>query len=488
MRIAIGGISHETHTFLPGTTGLERFMQSYRRGQQIPDAFRATNTSMGGMVRVCEQHGVEILPTVYASGGVSGVVEDAVYDQIIGEMCERLAHEADSLDGVLLSLHGAMVTETRQDTETHILNDVRRAVGYDLPVMVALDLHANLDPSLLTKATAVFGYRSSPHVDAGETGERAASAMLDALAGNTVPVCAMKRPQLVIPSLFSATTVYPANRIIQRVMQWQEKPRVIDVSFFFGFAWSDVHQLGASAVAVTHDAPELAQVIVQDLSDMAWSMKEDLTSGDNIYSVEEGVAIAIEKARTAKKPVLLLDHADRLNDTTFVLRELIKQGAPNCAVPLLYDPEAAALLSEAGKGSKVRLAVGSKSSPDAGGPVMLEGTVEWVGQKTYTGTGPMTKGQKLTDGLTAIVRSGQIWVQIVSRMSSLIDEDPFIQYGSRLDDFRIVVSKSKTHFRAVYEQAAEHIIVVDAPMYSPINLSAFNYRNVPRGVYPITRK
>lgn len=486
MRIAIGGLSHETHTFLPDKTGLAPFDRDAVRGQELVSTYRGTNSSLGGMIDVLEAAGVEIVPLVYSAGGVAGTVEDAVYHQYGGEICSGLEARADHLDAVLLSLHGAMVTETLQDTETHLLRDVRRAVGYQMPVMVALDLHANLDPAILTKADGIFGYQSSPHVDAGQTGRRAARAMLDRLAGRTRPVMAMAKPGLVVPSLYSATTVSPGKDVIDRLRQWEGKPRVIDVSFFFGFAWSDVHQVGVSALAVTDSAPELAQVIADDLARFAWERRERLTRGPDLYTVADGVAAAIAKGRTARKPILLLDHSDRLNDTTFVLHELIRQGAKDAAMPLLYDPEAARECLAAGPGAEVEVMAGGKSSPQAGGPVRLRGPVLWAGEKKYLGSGPMSYGKEVDLGLCAVVQAGGVWVQLVSHRTSLIDEDPIIQFGRKPSDFGIIVSKSKTHFRAVYEEVAEEIITVDAPAYSPVDLSAFTYRNVPRGVYPIT--
>lgn len=486
MRIGIAGLAHETHTFLPDKTGIAAFEADAQRGAGIVSAYHGTNTAIGGFIEVCEASGAELVPIVCASGGVSGIVTDEVYDKYVAEMTEGFAAAADSLDGILLALHGAMVTESHQDTETQVVKEVRRAVGYEVPIMVALDLHGNIDPALLTKASAICGYHSSPHVDAGETGRRTARLMLATLDGRVRPTCAIAKPGLVIPSLFSATTVSPGREVIARAMEWLDKPRVIDVSFFFGFAWSDVHQLGASAVAVTDDAPELARVIVDDLAAFAWARRRELTGSTDVHSVADGVALAIERAKTDDRPVLILDHADRLNDTTFVLHELIRQGAQAAAHPLLYDPAAVEVCRRAGVGGAVTVDVGSTSSALAGGPVRLDGRVLWVGEKSYRGTGPMTQGRTINHGPAAIVQAGGVWVQLVSAREALIDLDPFIQYGHDPTEFKIIVSKSKTHFRAVYESWASGIIVVDAPVYSPVDLGVFDYQNVPRGVYPVT--
>lgn len=486
MKIGIAGLMHETHTFLPHKTGIDQF--GIHRGKDMIATYRNRNSSIGGFIRVCERAGVELVPIVIASGGCSGLVEDAVYQQIAGEICTGFREIADELDGILLALHGAMVTETIQAPETKLLQELRQVVGDKLPIMVALDLHGNLNHQILDVATAIFGYHSSPHTDSGETGERTAKALLDYLSGETTPTTSMSKPGLVIPSVFSATTVSPAQDIMDRVRYWMQQPSVIDVSFFFGFAWSDVEQLGAAAVAITDDDQGLAQTITEDLSALAWSLRRQLTQGDHIYSVAKGVAVAIEKARSTTKPIVLLDHSDRLNDTTFVLKELLAQGAQNACHPLLHDPEAAKTCQEAGVGGEVELMVGSKSSPLAGGPVHLRGTVLWVGEKTYIATGPMRKGARTNHGLTAIVQAEGVWLQLTSRRGSLIDTDPIVQFGWQPQDFSIIVTKSKTHFRAVYEEVGEEIIIVDAPAYSPVDLSAFEYRNVPPGVFPLTRK
>ena len=107
------------------------------------------------------------------------------------------------------------------------------------------------------------------------------------------------------------------------------------------------------------------------------------------------------------------------------------------------------------------------------------------------GSGPMTKGLPVDQGTTAILDVDGIWLQLVSRRvgitgGALLDEDPITQFGYKTQDFDIIVTKSKTHFRAVYAPISEEIIVVDAPGQCPADLSAFEYRNVPPGVYPVT--
>lgn len=484
MHIGIGGLLHETQTFLPEPTGIDPFEEAAVRGEAMIETFRGTNTSTGGFIDVCAAADVELVPAVHSRGGVSGTVTEAVYDRYVPELRSTFGEAA--LDGVLLALHGAMVTEDRPDPETDIVRTVRDAVGEEVPIMVALDLHGNLDPAILDVADGICGYRSSPHVDAGETGERTARLLLATLTDDVAPTAAMAKPGLVVPSVFSATTTQPAKSIVDRVFEWQDHENVLDVSFFFGFAWADVPQLGVSAVAITDDDPALAEHITQEFAALAWDNRVGLTTGENLYSVKEGVAYATRRARDAEAPVLLLDHADRMHDTTFVLHELLEQSMPPTAVPLFYDPVAVEACHDAGVGETVTVDVGSRSSERAGGPATVSGTVEWIGNRTYTGTGPMRRGQEIDNGPTAILRIDDLWLQLVSRHANLIDTDPIEQYGYTVDEFDIIVSKSKTHFRAVYEELAAEIVIVDAPAYSPADLAVYEYTAVPDGVYPIT--
>jgi microcystin degradation protein MlrC len=489
-KFGVAGFSHETITFWPGLTTLEDFKRNAYHGEKVLEKARGTNSCIGGFIEVCERENVELLPVCVASGGATETVADDVYDFYVGEMRRGFDEIKNEIDGVLMSLHGAMATESRQDPETDAVREVREIIGYNMPLMVTFDLHANKDEAILREATAVFGYQSSPHVDMKDTGMRAAGVMVRTLRGEVNPVVALKKPGIVVPSVFSATTISPAKDIIDRVHWWEGELGVVDVSALFGFAWSDVSPLGMSMVAVTDDDPQLAHEIVDDLCELAWEKRRELTgrSEATLHSVEEGVKLAMEKSKKAVKPIVILDHADRSNDTTYVLSELLRQNARKTAFPMLYDPDSAMKIVDAGVGEIVELDVGATTGWRDGGKVRVRGEVLWAGEGKYTGTGPMSINREVNLGPTGILQVGGVWLQVISRQSSLLDEDPIKQFGYRLEDFNIIVSKSKTHFRAVYEGLSEEIIIIDAPGQCPADLSVLKYVNVKEGVYPITLK
>ncbi|MBC8224260.1 M81 family metallopeptidase [Candidatus Bathyarchaeota archaeon] len=490
MKLGIAGFSHETVSFWPGVTDLKAFERTALYGEDVIKKSRGTNTALGGFLDICEPAGVELHPVLAARGGATATVADEVYDHYVPLMRRGFEEVAGELDGILLALHGAMATESRQDPETDAVREVREAVGYEMPLMVTFDLHGNKDEAILKEATGIFGYHSSPHVDSGETGRRAARGMLATLAGEINPTMAIRKPGIVVPSVFSATTVSPGKDIIDRVLEWEAKEGVVDVTALMGFSWSDVHQLGMSMIAVTDDDPGLAQEIVDDLAELAWEKREYLTgrAKSSLYNVEDGVALAMEKAKTAEKPIVLLDCADRTNDTTYVLAELMAQGARNVAHPVFYSPEGAAVAVEAGGGRIVKVEGGGDTGWRDGGPIEGEGEGLYAGGGKYGGTGPMRGKQGGEHGPTGHLDVDGIWLQLVTHKTSLIDEDPIIQFGYKTQDFDIIVTKSKTHFRAVYEEVGEEIIIVDAPGQCPADPSVFDYKNIPGDLYPITKQ
>ena len=490
MKIGLAGFGHETITFWPGVTDLAAFERVAYHGQDVIDKNRGMNSCIGGFIDVLEPQGIGMIPICDAMGGATATVADEVYDFYVEQMSKGFAEVDDELDGILLAMHGAMVTESRQDPETDAVREIRQALGSEIPIMVTFDLHGNKDASILKEATAVYGYHSSPHVDMAETGRRAARAMIGMLKADIIPAVVLKKPGIVVPSVYSATTVDPAKEIIDCLRKWGKRPGVVDVSALFGFAWSDVRQLGMSMIAVTDNDPELARQVVDDLCSLAQKKRKALTGREkfSLYSVKEGISLAIGLAKTAEKPIVILDHADRTSDTTFVIRELVQQGAKKAAHPLLHDPEAAKTCIETGIGGRVDMEVGASTRWRDGGPLRVIGKVLWAGECKYIGTGPMSKGREIDLGPTAIIDMDGIWLQFTTHEASLIDKDPFIQCGYEPQDFDIIVTKSKTHFRAVYEKLAAVIIIVDAPGQCPADISVFEYRNAPQDIYPIKDK
>ncbi len=481
-KIAVAGLLHEAVTFLPGLSTLDDFLKGTYFGQEVIAQLTDTNTCVSGFLDFFRDKNVELVPVFWCTTDPFETVAQGVYEYYAAKLEEALEAMKADLDGVLLDLHGAMVTEDRQNPETDLAALTRGVVGDDVPVMVTLDMHANTNQELLDLTDGVFGYHRSPHIDEAETGVRAASALWKVLRGEIKPTTAIRRPGIVVPSVLSATDVHPARTISERVDHWMSQPGVVDVTALYGFAWADVNTIGMSMIAITDNDKDLAEKVAEDLCQLAIELKDELTGaqGASLYSVEEGVKKAIESAAGNAKPVLIVDHADRSGDTTFVLRELLEQNASKAAIPSFYDPASARRCVDAGLGKTIELEVGGRTGWRDGGTLKVTGKILWCGDGEILGTGPMTKNRKVKLGPTAVIKAEGLWIQLISKLRFFTDDDPIVQFGREVNDFDIIVTKSRTHFRAGLGPITSEIIIVDAPGQCPVNLGVFEYAHLPQ--------
>jgi microcystin degradation protein MlrC len=479
MRVAVAGLVLESVSFLPLLTEIEDFRRSECVGDEIIARYRGSNTTMGGFIKGLSDAGVDIVPILMAGGWAAGSASDEAFVHYVDRICAGLV-KAGRLDGVLLHPHGAMATPTRLDPDREMVERVRAVIGRDTPLVVALDYHGNIDETWLKVATAIFGYHHSPHIDMAETGERAARCLVMTLKGDMKPVMAIAKPGVMVPSIFSATGMAPLSDIVAESITMPSRvEKLADVSVFAGFSYADVPNCGFAVAAVANDDAEAAKKAAEHLSQRIWSERQALMHGDLVLSLQDGLDRASVRAKETSKPIVVLEHADRENDSTHVLREVMERKLKKVAVPYLRDPEAAMSAARAGVGAEVTLEVGGRSSDRAGGPVTLKGKVLFAGDKTYRGTGAVRKDNLITLGLSAVIDADGVVVIITSSKDTAVDLDPFIQFGLRFEDFDIIVLRSKTHFRAAYEPLADEIIIVDTPDWGPADLSTLPYRHVP---------
>jgi microcystin degradation protein MlrC len=65
--------------------------------------------------------------------------------------------------------------------------------------------------------------------------------------------------------------------------------------------------------------------------------------------------------------------------------------------------------------------------------------------------------------------------------------DCFYQFeGLKPEDFDIILLRSKTHFREIYEPMCSEIVIIDTPDWGPAKLSELPYEFLPKGVFPVT--
>ncbi len=489
MRIGIAGFSDETCTFCKEPTTIERFEPATQRGQQILDKNRGIPTYINGYMKVLEKSGAEIVPLVNAvktPGGFQSWLTTECFDKYADEIAQR-AKEAMPLDGLLLSLHGAMAVTGVPKPEAEIVRRARKAVG-DIPIMVTLDLHANEDHELTDASDAVFIIKTYPHVDSEETGMLAAECMVRTVKREVKPVQASRRPGILSASIYQASDSHPMKDVYDRCKQWEKEPGVICVSCAPGYAYADVVDAGMFVVAVTDSDVQLAEKIAQDVSDLAWSIKESFAAP--LPDAREATELAMRLVAEAKGPVVIADGADRIGDSTHMLRELLAQGASNWAIPGITDRRAAHYLeANHSVGEHVTLEIGGWYDENSGTPVSVSGRISFMGRPQYTLVGPMRKGATVQDGLSAVLDLGDgRYVVVSERMRGANDSSGFTAVGIDHTKLDIIVLKSRVHHRAYWDSIARVDIRTSVPGQGPADLSTLHYENIPEDIYPVGKK
>lgn len=474
IRIAVARFSHETCTFCPKPTTIEDW-EYY--GPPTRDILRSSQGYIGGFKTMCEEYGgVELVPILSprgARGGSSGSwITKKAFDKYTTLIADDL-RAVGRLDGVLLSLHGAMAVTGVPKPEAEIVRTVRKVVG-DIPIMVTLDLHANEDHELSDAADAVFIIKRYPHYDTTLIGERAARVMIKTIRGDYKPTRATRKPGVITPSVFQGTGVSPAMDIMERARRWECRYPGVYVSVAFGFAYADVPDVGATVMVVTNNNQKLADKIADDMSDYIWRMRK-VFAGKKLPKTKEGVALAIQAVKAGKTPVVIADHSDRTGGSTHILEELINQGAEDFCIATLRDEKALKNIQDKAKaGDEISIDVGGWTDKFAGNPVRIEGKVEFLG--------------KYGRGTVAVLLFGENnRVILTPQLMQVTTPHIFGLLRIELDSLDIIVLKSRVHFRRGFHETglAGAIFEVDAPGWGPADLTTLPYKNIPQDIYPV---
>src|SRR5581483_7109482 len=183
----------------------------------------------------------QAIPLVMGWATPSGPVANAVFNEVTDHIIAQVKKEKP--DGLLLSLHGAMVVESHLDGDGAVLAKLRQALGNDLPIVVTLDLHGNISERLVSLSTAAISYRTNPHVDQRARGLQAADLMVRTLRGEVRPVPALAKPLVIVNIMVQDTSQEPLKLVLEECRRTEQKPGILAVSMLPGFPYADVPQM-----------------------------------------------------------------------------------------------------------------------------------------------------------------------------------------------------------------------------------------------------
>jgi microcystin degradation protein MlrC len=486
-RIAVGGFLHETNTFAPTKATYDDFVHgggwpAMAQGPDVLKVMRRINVGLAGFVEAAEANGWEMVPTISCGASPSAHVTRDAFERIVKVMIDGIK-AAGPIDAVYLDLHGAMVAEHLDDGEGEILRRVRQVIGKDLPLVVSLDLHANVTPQMVEHADALIAYRTYPHIDMADTGRTAAKHLALLLRSKQRFAKAFRQLPFLIAISWQCTNDQPTKAIYQQLAAL-ESDAVPTLSFAPGFPAADFPDCGPSVFAYGKTQAD-ADAAADTVTKLIIGHENDFDG--RIYTPDEGVRHAMELARGARKPIIIADTQDNPgaggdSDTTGMLRALVRNKATRAAIGVIYDPASARSAHAAGVGATVTLALGGKSGIPGDAPYTESFVVEHLSDGKFVAPGPYFGGRDMDMGASAALRIGDVRVVVSSHKAQLADQSMYRYVGIEPTEQSILVNKSSVHFRADFEPIAEQLLICAAPGAMPADTATLPWTRLRPGI------
>ncbi|MER9548347.1 M81 family metallopeptidase [Mesorhizobium sp. M0322] len=469
LRVAIAGFQHETNTFAPFGASYDDFARAdgwpaMTLGAEILDVFPALEIPMGGFIAAAKNT-CDLVPILWAAAEPTSLVSDDAFERIATAICNGIA-AAVKLDAVYLDLHGAMVVQSYEDGEGELLRRVRAIVGPELPVVISLDLHANVTETMVELCDGITLYRTYPHIDMAATGRRAFGLLEQRIRHERPLAKAFRKTPFLIPLASQCTDFEPCSTL------YRELPNHLDGSIFnvdiaLGFPLADIRDCGPAIVAYGTDAAAVTAAAEKALTAM---LEAETRFEMPLLSVSEAVKHALRQGRKGET-IVLADVQDNpgcggTSDTVGLLKEMVEAGLRQSVLGLFWDPEAASSAHQAGVGAEIDLRLGGRYGYDPE-PYQVRVRVEQLSEGVFSANGPFLAGVKVNLGRMARLRildaRSDVQVAVSTVRYQCLDQDLFRAVGIEPKEQSVVAVKSTIHFRADFAPMAKEILMVESP-------------------------
>lgn len=483
MRIAIAEIAQETDSFSPMVADIHDFEAfGLYHGPEILEKMQNVGP-LGGLLQVAAEQNQPIkwLPIIRAWAGAGGTITAPTLEYLTGRLISGLK-ESLPVDAVFLALHGAAASEREDDVEGHILSAVRDVVGDEIPVIVNLDHHANITQRMIQHATVLVGHETQPH-DTVASGRKTARILFSVLRGQMKPAMAWRKIPMITPQDQFLTSQGPMKEWFDLAREMEGRPGVIDVSPYPMQPWLDVAEGGWAVVVHTDNDPELAQSLATEIAAKAWTLRDQFWKSDRLAPAE-----AVRQAVAADRGLIILsDTGDSVyggapGDSTVILKELLRQHIPCIALLPIVDAAAVSAAIDAGVGAQITVDLGGKIDHLFSQPVRVTARVAAVSKGV---TLELQDRGACELGRTALLEAGQLRIVALEQRTFAINHPTlYTHLGLEIGDAKMVVLKTASNFQ-FFSRWRAGLIRVDSPGMTQSDLTAFQWKRIPRPLYPL---
>ncbi|MCZ8104724.1 MAG: M81 family metallopeptidase [Burkholderiales bacterium] len=488
-RILLGGLFHETHTFLEEVTGPDQMRT--REGAALMGR-RGDASTVDGFLEVAERCAWTVVPTLETQATPSGTIDHAVFEAFWDKF-ETVARPAltAGIDGIWLALHGAMVTTQSDDPEGDLLERIRALPGAaTLPLFAVFDLHANFTPRMAQFADGLVGYRENPHADARNAAVLSAELLERSLDTGVRPRMVSRSFPVLWPPTGTGTADIPMRTLSDLARKIErEDQSVWAVSIVGGYSFADTFHTGVAACVITDGDPVATERHLDALEETAVREREAGVPAE--WDLEAALDDAI--ADPPSGPAIIVEPADNIGggapgDCTSILRAFVRRGLERAAV-VINDEAAVKALSTVEPGARVVLSMGGSSSLDPG-PFTCE--VELLSRsdgrfrlEDVNSHLAAANGVNIEMGPCASVRAGGTTILLTTRKTPPFDLGQLRSQGIVPEALAFIGVKAAVAHRRAYDRLAGRSYWVGTPGPCPSDLTTLPYRRIRRPIFPL---
>ena len=441
LRIAYARLAQETNALSLVETTMEDFRRAhFLEGETLAKAcgrlgYEAKgfkrNAELSGFVKATRGAKVEAIP-LFSAWAIPG---GPLNDDDFSELLDRLRREilaCGPLDGVFISLHGALNSYSDPDADATVLESIRETLGPKIPIAATLDLHAQITPAKMATGAFLVGYQTNPHRDHAEVGERAGRLLIRAIRGKISPVVRWRSLPMILGGGTTIDFVPPMRAIFRHLKALERRRHVLSASVFMCNLWNRAVQIGWAVMVITDDDAALADSLVDALAEKVWAVRHQLPPA--FSSPEE----AIDSARAARLSrtlgtVCFCDTSDVVGagatgENTHLLRALLSRGAGLLAYVPLRDSESVAQ-GWGRDGETVVFRLGGKIDPETNPTLTVSAVV-------------VNCVESMTFGRVLVLKVGDVRIVVTERAPLAMRPNFFSDVGLNPWKADIVVVKS----------------------------------------------
>ncbi|MBI3706861.1 MAG: M81 family metallopeptidase [Proteobacteria bacterium] len=493
-RIALLGVHLESNAFAPVTTERDFRELCYLEGEaMLAEARRpapAMPKEIPGFLKAMAESAAAWapVPILITAAEPSGPIDHTFLVRLLDDMRRRLA-AAKPLHAVYICNHGGMTSTGAPDPDGMLYRMVREAVGPDVPVVATVDLHANISDVMVDSVDVLISYRTNPHVDQEARGAEAARTLVELMNGVKARSAFIRLP-LAPASVNLLTAAGPYADLINEG-QRRMTPDILNVSVVGGFVFSDSPKNGIAVIVTARNKIEPARRLALDLAKRGWEERGRFVK--QLTPLSQAVEIALAVGREAARPaVIFSDAGDNpggggRGNTTELLAALHAARASGVILGVFIDPALAAEAHATGLGARFSAVFNRDPRGDFDKRFTAEARVAALSDGKCVGRRGIFAGRSIDLGRTAALDLGGVTVAVGSLRKQCADPVQFEHLGLDIAMARVVVVKSRGHFRAGFDQffRPEQVYEVDtAGLTSPV-LSRIPFKHLPRPVFPL---